>query len=96
MFDWMVWTTPVAVFFSCIAALLAGLHQSGVCRWSWLGDRGADLGKRAQCLVQLRAFHGGAGAHHEEGLMFQRCLYPALPGVHGHFMVVCRAAITSR
>ena len=23
MFDWMVWTTPVAVFFSCIALMLA-------------------------------------------------------------------------
>ncbi len=25
MFDWMVWTTPVAVFFSCIALMLAGM-----------------------------------------------------------------------
>lgn len=25
MFDWMVWTTPVAVFFACIALLLAGM-----------------------------------------------------------------------
>lgn len=25
MFDWMVWTTPVAVFFVCIALLLAGM-----------------------------------------------------------------------
>jgi predicted small integral membrane protein len=25
MFDWMVWTTPVAVFFSCIGLLLAGM-----------------------------------------------------------------------
>ena len=23
MFDWMVWTTPVAVFFTCIALMLA-------------------------------------------------------------------------
>lgn len=23
MFDWMVWTTPVAIFFTCIAAMLA-------------------------------------------------------------------------
>jgi len=23
MFDWMVWTTPVAIFFICIAAMLA-------------------------------------------------------------------------
>ncbi|MBL0092746.1 MAG: DUF2160 domain-containing protein [Piscinibacter sp.] len=25
MFDWMVWTLPVAVFFSCIALLLVGM-----------------------------------------------------------------------
>ena len=25
MFDWMVWTTPVAVFFCCIALLLGGM-----------------------------------------------------------------------
>ena len=25
MFSWMVWTTPVAVFFSCIVLLLAGM-----------------------------------------------------------------------
>ncbi|WP_028997202.1 DUF2160 domain-containing protein [Azohydromonas australica] len=25
MFDWMVWTTPVAVFFGAIAVLLAGM-----------------------------------------------------------------------
>ena len=25
MFEWMVWTTPVAVFFSCIALMLAGM-----------------------------------------------------------------------
>ena len=25
MFDWMVWTTPVAVFFSCIVLALAGM-----------------------------------------------------------------------
>jgi len=25
MFDWMVWTTPVAVFFGCIALMLAGM-----------------------------------------------------------------------
>ncbi|HSW03313.1 DUF2160 domain-containing protein [Aquabacterium sp.] len=25
MFDWMVWTTPVAVFFSCIAMALVGM-----------------------------------------------------------------------
>jgi len=25
MFDWMAWTTPVAVFFVCIAAMLVGM-----------------------------------------------------------------------
>ncbi len=25
MFDWMAWTTPVAVFFSCIVLMLAGM-----------------------------------------------------------------------
>ena len=25
MFDWMAWTTPVAVFFVCIAFMLAGM-----------------------------------------------------------------------
>ncbi len=25
MFEWMVWTTPVAVFFTCIALMLAGM-----------------------------------------------------------------------
>ncbi len=25
MFDWMVWTTPVAVFFCCIALMLIGM-----------------------------------------------------------------------
>lgn len=25
MFEWMAWTTPVAVFFSCIALMLAGM-----------------------------------------------------------------------
>ncbi|MFT3804889.1 MAG: DUF2160 domain-containing protein [Burkholderiaceae bacterium] len=25
MFDWMVWTTPVAVFFACVVAMLAGM-----------------------------------------------------------------------
>ena len=25
MFDWMVWTTPVAVFFVCIVLMLAGM-----------------------------------------------------------------------
>jgi predicted small integral membrane protein len=25
MFDWMVWTTPVAVFFACVVLMLAGM-----------------------------------------------------------------------
>ena len=25
MFDWMAWTLPVAIFFSCIALMLAGM-----------------------------------------------------------------------
>ncbi|MFT4100298.1 MAG: DUF2160 domain-containing protein [Burkholderiaceae bacterium] len=25
MLDWMVWTTPVAVFFACVVAMLAGM-----------------------------------------------------------------------
>ncbi|MEK8053167.1 DUF2160 domain-containing protein [Ideonella sp. DXS22W] len=25
MFDWMVWTTPIAVFFSCIVLMLIGM-----------------------------------------------------------------------
>ncbi|MDM0036129.1 DUF2160 domain-containing protein [Variovorax sp. J22P271] len=25
MFDWMVWTLPVAIFFSCIALMLVGM-----------------------------------------------------------------------
>ena len=25
MFDWMVWTTPVAIFFACVALLLVGM-----------------------------------------------------------------------
>ena len=41
MFDWMVWTTPVAVFFSGIALMLAGmtlweLRSPTVLRKGWL------------------------------------------------------------
>jgi predicted small integral membrane protein len=50
MFDWMVWTLPVAVFFICIALMLAGmtvweLKSPTVLRKGWLpmattrGDR---------------------------------------------------------
>ncbi|WP_326535675.1 DUF2160 domain-containing protein [Pseudorhodoferax sp.] len=50
MFDWMVWTTPVAVFFICIALMLVGMtvweiKSPTVLRKGWLpmattrGDR---------------------------------------------------------
>ena len=50
MFDWMAWTTPVAVFFTCIVLMLAGmtvweLRSPTVERKGWLpiattrGDR---------------------------------------------------------
>ncbi|MFL6667569.1 MAG: DUF2160 domain-containing protein [Burkholderia ambifaria] len=50
MFDWMAWTLPVAVFFSCIVLMLAGmtvweLRTPTVLRKGWLpiattrGDR---------------------------------------------------------
>ncbi|KQP49804.1 DUF2160 domain-containing protein [Pseudorhodoferax sp. Leaf274] len=50
MFDWMVWTTPVAVFFICIVLMLAGMtaweiRSATVLRKGWLpiattrGDR---------------------------------------------------------
>lgn len=50
MFTWMVWTTPVAIFFICIALMLAGmtvweLRSPTVLRKGWLpmattrGDR---------------------------------------------------------
>ncbi|MCY1224107.1 hypothetical protein D9M72_362520 [compost metagenome] len=50
MFDWMVWTTPVAVFFTCIALMLVGMtvweiKSPTVMRRGWLpiattrGDR---------------------------------------------------------
>lgn len=50
MFDWMVWTTPVAVFFTCIALMLVGMtvweiRSPTVLRKGWLpiattrGDR---------------------------------------------------------
>ncbi len=32
MFEWMAWTTPVAVFFSCIALMLIGMT---VCEIKW-------------------------------------------------------------
>ncbi|MEO5735580.1 MAG: DUF2160 domain-containing protein [Rubrivivax sp.] len=50
MFNWMAWTTPVAVFFTCIGLMLAGmtvweLRSPTVLRKGWLpmattrGDR---------------------------------------------------------
>ena len=50
MFEWMAWTVPVAVFFSCIALMLAGMtvweiKSPTVARKGWLpivttrGDR---------------------------------------------------------
>jgi predicted small integral membrane protein len=50
MFDWMVWTTPVAVFFTCIVLTLIGmtvweLKSPTITRKGWLpiattrGDR---------------------------------------------------------
>ncbi|RQO55390.1 hypothetical protein DBR47_21280 [Paucibacter sp. KBW04] len=44
MFDWMVWTTPVAVFFSCIALMLVGMtvweiKSPTVMRKGWLPMR---------------------------------------------------------
>jgi hypothetical protein len=30
MLDWMVWTTPVAVFFCCIALMLVGISVLGI------------------------------------------------------------------
>lgn len=70
MFDWMVWTTPVAVFFTCIALLLAGmtvweLRSPTVARKGFLpiattrGDR-LFIGLLAAGYVNL-AFIGLAG-----------------------------------
>lgn len=50
MLDWMVWTTPVAVFFGCVALTLVAMtvwevHSPSVLRKGWLpisttrGDR---------------------------------------------------------
>lgn len=70
MFDWMAWTTPVAVFFCCIGLLLAGmtvweLKSPTVARKGWLpiattrGDR-LFIGLLAAAYVNL-AFVGLAG-----------------------------------
>ncbi|MEJ8851941.1 DUF2160 domain-containing protein [Variovorax rhizosphaerae] len=70
MFDWMVWTTPVAVFFTCIALMLVGmtvweLRSPTVMRKGWLpmettrGDR-LFIGLLAAAYVNL-IFIGIAG-----------------------------------
>jgi predicted small integral membrane protein len=70
MLEWMAWTTPVAVFFCCIALLLAGmtaweLKSPTVLRKGWLpiattrGDR-LFIGLLAAGYVNL-AFLGLAG-----------------------------------
>jgi len=70
MFEWMVWTPPVAVFFACVVALLAGMtvweiKSPTVARKGWLpiattrGDR-LFIGLLAAAYVNL-AFIGLAG-----------------------------------
>ena len=70
MFDWMVWTTPVAVFFACIALMLAGmtlweLRSPTVLRKGWLPiatTRGDRLFIGLLCAAYLNlAFVGLAG-----------------------------------
>ena len=74
MFDWMVWTTPVAVFFSCIALMLIGmtvweLKSPTTVRRGWLptettrGDR-LFIGLLAAAYVNL-IFIGLAGKFQE-------------------------------
>ncbi|MHB1123899.1 MAG: DUF2160 domain-containing protein [Ramlibacter sp.] len=70
MFDWMAWTTPVAVFFGCIAVMLAGMtaweiKQPSVLRKGFLpiattrGDR-LFIGLLTAAYINL-AFIGLAG-----------------------------------
>ena len=70
MFDWMVWTTPVAVFFSCIVLMLIGMTVWEIksptsLRRGWLpmattrGDR-LFIGLLAAAYVNL-AFVGLSG-----------------------------------
>ena len=70
MFSWMAWTTPVAVFFSCIVLALAAmtvweLKSPSVLRKGWLpiattrGDR-LFIGLLAAAYLNL-AFIGVAG-----------------------------------
>ncbi len=70
MFNWMAWTTPVAVFFTCIGLMLAvmtvwELRSPTVLRKGWLpmattrGDR-LFIGLMAMAWINL-AFVGMAG-----------------------------------
>lgn len=70
MFDWMAWSPPVAIFFGCVALMLAGmtvweLKSPTVLRKGWLpiattrGDR-LFIGLLAAAYVNL-AFIGLAG-----------------------------------
>jgi predicted small integral membrane protein len=70
MFDWMVWTTPVAVFFICVALMLAGMtlweiKSPTILRRGWLpiattrGDR-LFIGLLAAAYINL-IFVGIAG-----------------------------------
>ena len=70
MFKWMVWTTPVAVFFTCIAIMLVGMtlweiKSPTTMRRGWLplettrGDR-LFIGLLSAAYVNL-AFVGLAG-----------------------------------
>jgi predicted small integral membrane protein len=70
MFDWMVWTTPVAVFFTCIVLMLIGMtvweiRSPTILRKGWLpiattrGDR-LFIGLLTAAYINL-AFIGLAG-----------------------------------
>ncbi|MFM9925623.1 DUF2160 domain-containing protein [Variovorax sp. H27-G14] len=74
MFNWMVWTTPVAVFFICIAFMLVGmtvweLKSPTTMRRGWLpidttrGDR-LFIGLLSAAYINL-AFVGLAGKFQE-------------------------------
>ncbi|MGJ7610006.1 MULTISPECIES: DUF2160 domain-containing protein [unclassified Variovorax] len=74
MFNWMVWTTPVAVFFTCIALMLVGMtvwefKSPTTLRRGWLpiettrGDR-LFIGLLCAAYINL-AFVGLAGKFQE-------------------------------
>mgnify|MGYP003419131226 CR=1 FL=1 len=77
MFDWMVWTLPVAVFFCCIALMLVGMtvweiKSPTVMRKGFLpiattrGDR-LFIGLLAACLGTIGASVGGRTRKGEQG-----------------------------